>query len=157
MDAFFLCFCFQPPPLADDDEDDYGDIWRDSEGVNVYDQYLNEKIRIGTEVEVVSIEKMKVFLGLQCFDNFETPSDQLQWQLSSLKDKIKVEESMVLGSVWQAVKASTVIKANKMDILTLIMDNSRIHEYDDMFDFSKVQQHTMNLLLLISVNHQKVI
>lgn len=145
MDAFFLCFCFQPPPLADDDdENDYGDVWRDSKGVNVYDQYLNEKIRIGTEVEIASIEKIKLFLGLQCSDNFQTPSDQLQWQFSSLKDKIKVEESIVLGSIWQAVKASTVIKANKMDILTLIMDSSRIHEYDDMFDFSKVQQHTMN-------------
>lgn len=87
---------------------------------------------------------MKHFLGLQCSDNFQTPSDQLQWLFSSLKDKIKVEESTVLGSIWQAVKASTVVKANKMDILALIMDNSRIHEYDDMFDFSKVQQHTMN-------------
>ena len=140
MDAFFLCFCYQSHPLADDEEDDYGDIWRDSEGVNIYDQYLNEKIRIGTEVETVSIERMKTFLGLKCSDCAQEPTEQLQWQLSSVKDKIQVEESIVLGSIWQAVRAFTVVKADKMDILKLIMDDSRIYEYDDMFDFSKVHQ-----------------
>lgn len=139
MDAFFLCFCYQPPPIADDDEDDYGDVWRDSEGLNVYDQYLNEKIRIGTDIEVASIERMKFFLGLMGNDSAETPVEHLQWQLSSTKDKIQVEESMVPGSIWQAVRAYTAVKADKMDILKLIMDDSRIHEYDDMFDFSKVQ------------------
>ena len=145
MDAFFRCFCYQPHPLADDDEDDYGDIWRDSDGSNVYDQYLNEKIRIGTEVEIASIDRMKSFLGLKGIDSAQTNTEHLQWQLSSSKDKIQVEESVVLGSVWQAVKAFTVVKADKMDILKLIMDDSRIYEYDDMFDFSKVQQLAMKL------------
>jgi hypothetical protein len=44
----------------------------------------------------------------------------------------------VTDSIWQAVKAKKIICASKEDIRRLVTDDSRMAEYDDMFDCAKV-------------------
>jgi hypothetical protein len=134
---FSFCLCYNPQPSYDEDDDDYGDIWRDSGESAVYDPYLSEKLRVGGEVEAAAVKRTKLFLGLDKEVEGEQPIG-LMWQPSSINDKIKVEESLVDGSIWQAVKAVTRVNADKMDILDLLLDDERIREYDEMFDFSEV-------------------
>lgn len=138
--SFSFCLCYNPQPSFEEDDDDYGDIWRDSGESDVYDPYLSEKLRVGGEVEAASVKRMKLFIGLEKDCEGQKPLG-LMWQPSSLKDKIKVEESLVDGSIWQAVKAVTQINADKLDILDLLLDEGRVGEYDDMFDFSEVNVH----------------
>ena len=98
----------------------------------------NEHVSMGKSVEAESIRKMKVYTGLES-DSDDDSSVQLNWQPAvSSRDNVSVEASAVAGSFWQAVRATADIKGSKMDILKLIMNDSRIGEYDDMFDFSKV-------------------
>lgn len=144
MDIFHFsyCLCFNPQPSCEEDDDDYGDIWRDSGESAVYDPYLSEKLRVGGEIEAAAVKRTKLFLGLEKEVEGDKPIG-LSWQPSSIKDKIKVEESLVDGSIWQAVKAVTIVNADKMDVLDLLLDDDRIKEYDEMFDFSEV--HIMKL------------
>jgi hypothetical protein len=60
------------------------------------------------------------------------------WQLRASKKEAKIWTSPVAHSAWQAIKGSTVLKADKLDILKLFLDDDRIGEYDDMFDSYKV-------------------
>lgn len=136
MDYIAFCLCYHHQP-DEEEEDDYGDVWRDTEGGGDYDPYLAEKMRIGSEVEAASIKRMKFFVGLDENNAIITPPGLL-WQPFSSKDNIDVKDAFIEGSIWQAVKASTRVNADRMKILDLIMDDNRIHEYDDMFDFSKV-------------------
>lgn len=46
----------------------------------------------------------------------------------------------VANSSWQAIKAVSVMKtSDKMNLVRLLTDDSKMGEYDDMFDFSTVQ------------------
>lgn len=62
---------------------------------------------------------------------------ELDWQLKVNKQNISVEASKVVGSTWQAIRGRTHMQAPKEKILKLVLDDDRIGEFDDMFDFYK--------------------
>ena len=109
-------------------------------------------VSMGKDVEAESILKMKIYTGLEP-DSSDESSVQLNWQPCSSRENVNVEASAVAGSFWQAVRAVTEIKGNKRDILKLIIDDSRIGEFDDMFDFSQVmvRLNVPNILMLIKL------
>lgn len=89
----------------------------------------------GKTLANVAIQKIKVYLGLE-----PPPADEplvLDWQLKATKKDINIWTCPVTGTPWQAIKGTTIIKADKVDILKLFVDASRIGEYDDMFDAFK--------------------
>lgn len=144
MDFFAFCLCFHHQP-EEEEEEDYGDVWRDAEGGSDYDPYLADKMRIGIDAEAASIKRMKLFVGLEENDRDIMPVGP-HWQPFSSKDNIEVKDAVIEGSIWQAVKATTRVKADRMKILDLILDDSRIHEYDEMFDFSKVRIYIWDII-----------
>ena len=58
------------------------------------------------------------------------------WVNKYNKKGVDVYTSVVAGSAWQALQATCMMKAYKYDILDILMDDNRIGEYDDMYDFS---------------------
>ena len=99
-----------------------------------------ENVKIGKVIESESIHRMKIYTGLDK-ETKDEPLVGLNWQPCSSRDNVRVDASPVIGSFWQAVRAVTNIKADKFDILNLVIDDSRIAEFDDMFDFSQVSLH----------------
>jgi hypothetical protein len=63
----------------------------------------------------------------------------IDWQPKGSKKGVSVESSMVSGSNWQAIKAVTGMRADKNSIVKLIMNDNRMGEFDDMFDFARVR------------------
>jgi hypothetical protein len=59
-----------------------------------------------------------------------------EWVNKYSKKGVEVFTSVVPGSAWQALKATCIMKANKYDIVDFLMDDDRLGEYDDMYDFS---------------------
>ena len=74
----------------------------------------------------------RLYLGIDSDDNGKLTLD---WQFKDKKKGVSVCASMVNGSTWQAIKACTYIKTKKEKLLQLLTDDSRISEFDDMFDF----------------------
>ena len=98
-----------------------------------------ENVRMGKLVESESIHRMKVYAGLEK-ETDDEPLVGLNWQPCSSRENVSVDASAVIGSFWQAVRAVTEVKADKFDVLKLVIDDSRIGEFDDMFDFSQVSE-----------------
>jgi hypothetical protein len=69
----------------------------------------------------------------------------LEWHHRATKKKTTVETSMVPGSSWHAIKATTVIDAKKASILQLLISDERMSEFDDMIDFVTVRQTDRNI------------
>ena len=90
--------------------------------------------REGREVAAASVACMRLYLGLEK-ESAGTPALQLDWQQRVTKKNMVVYSSMVAGSHWQAIRAVTTIRADKAAILALLLDDARIGEFDDMFDF----------------------
>lgn len=98
----------------------------------------SENIRTGEDVEAESVDVMRIYVGLET-DCDDDSCVQLHWQPAvSSRDNVSVAACVVAGSSWRAVRGVADIKGSKMDILALVMNDSRIGEYDDMFDFSEV-------------------
>jgi len=76
-------------------------------------------------------ELMFSYIGRQT-KNFIT----FDWISKYNKKGVDVYTSVVADSAWQALKATCMMKANKYDILDMLMDDNRLGEYDDMYDFS---------------------
>ena len=86
------------------------------------------------EVAAASVAFMKLYLCLEK-ESAGIPSLQLDWQQRVSKKNMVVFSSMVAGSHWQAIRAVTTVRADKAAILALLLDDARIGEFDDMFDF----------------------
>lgn len=105
-----------------------------------FSEYLNVNIDISIPVHVpvpisadVNTQRHKSALGLA-----------LNWQLRVAKQGVTVWTSPVNvhaggpgGGQWQAIKAEKLIHADKVQILKLLTDDSRLKEYDDMLDFTQ--------------------
>jgi hypothetical protein len=97
----------------------------------------NQKLKIlGQEVAKDSIKYVQLYNGrVQTGSN---DSLNLKFESFSTRDNVIVETSAVTDSIWQAIKAVTNIKIEKMEILKLVNSDTRMGEYDDMFDFCQV-------------------
>jgi hypothetical protein len=62
----------------------------------------------------------------------------LDWQHRVLRKKVSVYTSMVVGSTWQAIRATSMIESSKEEIVELLMDDDRMYEFDDMVDYITV-------------------
>jgi hypothetical protein len=102
----------------------------------------------GNQICEIGIKLLKVYLGLEgkydlsfvkkrsgSMEECEIPSD-IDWKPKGNKNGVSVERSMISGSNWQAVRAVTGMRADKHSIVKLIMNDNRIGEFDDMFDFA---------------------
>jgi hypothetical protein len=102
----------------------------------------------GKQICEIGIRLLKVYLGLEgqydlslvkkrsgSKEECETPLN-IDWQSKGNKKGVSVESSMVSGSNWQAVRAVTGMRADKHSIVKLIMNDNRMGEFDDMFDFA---------------------
>jgi hypothetical protein len=107
-----------------------------------------EFIQRGKELARASFTKMKIYLGLLKQPANEPPLG-LDWQVKINKKNMTVESTMVNESAWQAVRAVTFVKSNKEAVLKLVTDDSRMAQFDDMFDFAKV---TFLLVSMLFVN-----
>ena len=74
-------------------------------------------------------------------------SMNLCWQQRASGKKIVVESSMVEGSIWQAIKATTYIVAPRDDIVRLLVDDDRLGEFDEMVD--RIQVRMLVAILVI--------
>jgi hypothetical protein len=58
----------------------------------------------------------------------------LDWRIASQKNTISISSSSCAGSSWGVIKGTIVIKALAREIMSLLLNDDRIKEYDDMFD-----------------------
>ena len=97
----------------------------------------SEQVRLSKCAAKESLRRMKSYCGLA--DDLDDDLElNIKWLPSMSKEGVSVESSTVVGSFWQAIRATTEIEGEKMAILSLLMNDSRISEYDDVFDFSQV-------------------
>jgi hypothetical protein len=98
----------------------------------------DKKLKIlGKNIAKESIKYLQIYNGRLQNDSNE-PSLDLNFEPFNSRDDVNVETSAVTDSIWQAIKAVTNIKIDKMEILKLLSADGRMGEYDDMFDFSQV-------------------
>lgn len=90
---------------------------------------------LGKKVAEDSVKYLQIYNG--GIQN-ETDDLGLAWALCSSREGVTVETSAVTDSFWQAVKAVSNISIDRMKILKLLTNDSRLVEYDDMFDFCQV-------------------
>eukprot|EP01038_Epipyxis_sp_PR26KG_P012645 gene12645-16953_t len=83
-----------------------------------------------------ALSKIRLYLGIDETRN-ESIELGLDWQLKVNKNNVTIHSSMVNNNNWQAIKAVTTICANKYKLVQLLVDDSRMGEYDDMFDYHK--------------------
>jgi hypothetical protein len=78
---------------------------------------------------------MLIYLGLEN-DPAHPLMAQLgiEWQEKGRKDKTRVYACSFPGNPWRAVKSITSFQASLEDILALLLDDTRIQEFDEIFD-----------------------
>ena len=95
----------------------------------------------GLELAAKSIHLMKDYLGFLQSAPVRSSADEssssvsLDWQVRVRKDNMIVSSATVPGSQWQAICAVKTIAADKNVILSLLLDDNRMNEIDDMVDF----------------------
>ena len=90
------------------------------------------------DLAVDSLHLMRVYLGLEQQRADEAPLG-LDWQQKKKEKTTTVYGTAVAGNTWNAVRAVGVVRADKEDILKLLIDDKRIGEFDDMFDSCTVR------------------
>jgi hypothetical protein len=130
------------------------------DGVQMYaDPTRGPFVKEGKLICETGIRLLKVYLGLEGQYDLsfikkysggeevcEIPLN-IAWQPKGNRKGVSVESSMVSGSNWQAVRAVTGMRADKHSIVKLIMNDNRMGEFDDMFDFARVRELYCNLCL----------
>ena len=94
-----------------------------------YAEYMDKTQALSEE----ALHLMKVYLGLEELKADE-PALALDWKEKKKERSTTVYGTTVAGSTWNAVRAVGQVRANKADILKLLIDDKRIGEFDDMFD-----------------------
>ena len=101
------------------------------------DFYMTEGLVLAEQ----SICLMKDYLGLlssaprlSSTNEGSSISSPLDWQIRVQKDQMTVSSATVPGSQWHAICAKKTIAANKDVIFSLLLDDNRITEFDDMVD-----------------------
>ena len=102
----------------------------------VSEKSLLDFVKDGKDTSNKAIRIMKVFLGIE----EETDENYgLKWGKETIRDGIEGRSSHVVGNTWNAVIAKTRVAASQTALLDLLFNDSRIMEYDDMFDSYKVR------------------
>ena len=143
-----------PPTTTDDDDDkevvvasgpkvaastggksDNSNVSSGTDEKIISQKSLTDFVEDGKEIGRKATLIMKVFLGLE-----EDTEDSycLKWGKETLRDGIAGRSSPVVGNTWNAVIAKTRVAASQSALFDLLFNDSRITEYDDMFDTYKV-------------------
>jgi len=69
----------------------------------------------------------------------------ISWQVKVNKDNMKVYSSTVKNSTWCAIKAITVMRAQPMDLLEVLIDANQMGDYDSMFNTFQVSLSNLRL------------
>ena len=73
------------------------------------------------------------------FDSSESKESLgIDWQIKVNRDNMKVYSSTVNSSTWSAIKAVTVMRAEPIDLLEVLVDINRMGDYDSMFNTHQV-------------------
>ena len=90
----------------------------------------------GLEIKEMSLYMMKLYLGFHEVSNSNMyPQIRFEeWTPRINKKNMYVESTMVVGNKWQVIRVVTTMTANKDAIKSLMIDDSRIGEFEDMFD-----------------------
>ena len=92
----------------------------------------DEEISKGLELAKNALQKLKIYIG-EMVESTETPLN-LNWVAGYSRDGVSVRSSAVTNSSWVVVQGMTIIKADKMAIKDLYLNDDRLKDYDDMFD-----------------------
>jgi hypothetical protein len=101
---------------------------------------------IGATTAFESLRKIKLYLGMDQTRMEIMEEMGIDWQLKVTKPVINIFSTMIVNSSWQAIKAITIMRADKKDLLNLLTDDSRMREYDDMFDYSTVANSDIRIV-----------
>lgn len=91
--------------------------------------YKNDIQLLRVDLGEESQRIIKLFLGI-----LRERDIIFNWKLQATKKDITIHTCDVIGSVWQAVKSDCIIKQDKFEIVKLLMDDTRSHEYDDTME-----------------------
>lgn len=72
----------------------------------------------------------------------------LDWVLKLNKNDITISATPIVNSTWNALKAELVVNADIDVLRKLLVDDSRVGEYDDMFNSCEVSFYCCNYFLL---------
>ena len=89
------------------------------------------------------IETLEAYLAGKC-----GRGKRLEWKEKLHKQGILVCASAVSGSDWQAVKATVSIPTDAKSIVKLLLDDSKIGLYDDLFDKCDVKSPVLSLAFI---------
>jgi len=67
----------------------------------------------------------------------------IDWQIKVNRDNMKVYSSTVNSSTWSAIKAVTVMRAEPIDLLEVLVDANRMGDYDSMFNTHQVSVYSL--------------
>lgn len=80
-----------------------------------------------------ALKRLMIYIGKK-----ESPDFPLDWTQKLVKNGICISSTVIVNSTWNALKADLMVNAD-IDILRkLLVDDSRVGEYDDMFDSCEV-------------------
>ena len=85
-------------------------------------------------------ELIEKYLGIRSANDLG-----LDWIRKVSKGAVTVDTSLVTGSTWQAIRGKMSIQANPEKIRDLLINDDRIGEFDDMFDFYKVRAYALTV------------
>jgi len=77
---------------------------------------------------------MRIQYYLQFDVKIENETAEVNWALQVSKPGMLVFTSAMKHTCWNAIKAVTIIKASVKNLLNLLLVDSRMGEYDEMFD-----------------------
>ena len=92
------------------------------------------------------IEILEAYLAGRC-----GKGKKLEWRDKLHKQGIQVSASSVYGSEWQAVRATVSIQTDAKSIVKLLLDDSKIGLYDDLFDKCDVLFNSFDCLITLAL------
>jgi hypothetical protein len=106
--------------------------------------YKNDIQLLRVDLGEESQRIIKLFLGI-----LRERDIIINWKLQATKKEVTIHTCDVEGSVWQAVKSDCIIKQDKFEIVKLLMDDTRSHEYDDTMEGYQVQPCFFYLIFIL--------
>lgn len=103
--------------------------------------YANDKDLLGLHLLEEGQRIVKLFVGITRVSGLT-----FNWTLRASKKGITIHTSDVPNSPWQAVKSDCIIQQDKHEILKLLLDDSRSHEYDDSMEGFEVFHYILILI-----------
>ena len=117
-----------------------GDVIKDKNTTTLTEQSSRGKVDL-TDVEVLkkmdfsaqALKRLLKYTGQTVETDFP-----LDWTLKLNKNDISISATPIMNSTWNALKADLVVNADINVLRKLLIDDSRVGEYDDMFNSCEV-------------------